>query len=538
MIEILDCTLREAPIDSMMFGKKLISQFLFGLEAVGVNIIECGFLKDEEHIEGSTIFSKVEEIAPYLCNKKADTMYVALVDYGRYNLEKLSDYTGESIDGIRVCFKKGQQNEVIAYAKKIMDKGYKVFIQHVDTLAYTDMEILQFIEKVNKLEPYAYSAVDTFGSMYMDDVRRVCNLINNNLKETIKLGFHGHNNLMSANANAQEFIDILEKKRDIMVDSSILGCGRGAGNANTELVITYLNNRYKKTYDLNELLDMIDSLMPRVRDKCNWGYSMPYVLSGLHGAHSFNVSYLLRKHNIKLKDLRSIIEKLDKEQKKFYDYNLLEKMYVDYFDKSIDDSDARNYIESFSNRKILVLAPGRSLVLEREKIENFIKANDPIVISLNTDMGNYKQDIIFFSSCNRYEYFTRSQKQGISDDMNYLITSNIKTKAENNEFIINYKSLIKYGWVNFDSSAVLLLRFLTEIGECKNIYFGGLDGFTEAKKENYFDENMVTDVTSQNLLVLTAEIREMLVDLKPDVLKKGVNVNFITTSIYEDIFEI
>ena len=154
-ISVLDCTLREAPIENLMWGENSVSRIIQGLENALTDIIEVGFLKNNEYADGSTSFQNVEQIRPYLKKKKRGTDYVALIDYGRYDLSKLSPYDGTSIDGIRICFKKNEVNDVLKFAEKIKNKGYKVCIQHVDTLAYSKDEILKFIEHINRFGPYA-----------------------------------------------------------------------------------------------------------------------------------------------------------------------------------------------------------------------------------------------------------------------------------------------------------------------------------------------------------------------------------------------
>ncbi len=290
-INLLDCTLREAPIKGLVLGHNYIKKFINALEISNIDIIECGFLKNMPHNPDSTIFQYVEEIEPYLQNKKEGTLYVALVDYGRYDLKYLSNYNGKSIDGIRICFKKEErfdvfeyakaikdkgykvffQNvdtmsysdielksidgiricfkkeerfDVFEYAKAIKDKGYKVFFQNVDTMSYSDIELLEVIERVNELKPYAYSIVDTFGAMYAEDLRHIYSIVNHNLDKDIILGFHAHNNLMLANANTQEFVNLACNEREINIDSSILGCGRGAGNSHTECLVEFLNKKF------------------------------------------------------------------------------------------------------------------------------------------------------------------------------------------------------------------------------------------------------------------------------------------------------
>jgi 4-hydroxy 2-oxovalerate aldolase len=533
-VNVLDCTLREAPIEGLLIGKNYIDKFIRGLERANIDIIECGFLKNSDYAEGSSIFNKVEDIRPYLKQKKHGVIYTALVDYGRYDLKHLSDYDGSSIDGIRICFKKGEQKQVIKYARAIKDKGYKIFIQHVDTLGYSDSEILDFISMVNELKPYSYSIVDTFGSMYANDVRRIYDIANHNLDKSIKLGFHAHNNLMLAVANTQMFVFLSDenKEREITVDCSILGCGRGAGNANTELVVSFLNSQYNGAYDLNELLDIIDFLMPAFQQKSSWGYSIPYFLSGIHGAHVFNVNHLLKRHNILFKDLRAIIGKIDDKQKKLYDYSLLEKLYVEHFNHSVDDIAAKRHLKNiFKNKKLLCLGPSNALNTERNKIADFICKEKPIIIGINNFIKDYPLDFIFFSGISRYSSFCQLHEK---KNIGLITTSNIKSRANHNELIINYLPLIKFGWVNIDSSAVLLLRLLINL-EVKNIYFAGFDGF--GKSKNYYNDELKTNMNEKDLLLLTKETKEMLADMKQSVKVKDIKIKFITKSQYSDIFQ-
>lgn len=526
-INILDCTLREAPIKDLIIGKEYIQKFINALENSNIDIIECGFLKDMGHREDNTIFQKVEEIEPYLSSKKQTALYVALVDYGRYNLKYLKAYDGKSIDGIRICFKKHEQDVVFEYAKEIKNKGYKVFLQHVDTLSYSDIELLNFIEKVNELNPYAYSIVDTFGSMYAEDLRHIYELVDKNLKNEIRLGFHAHNNLMLAVANSQFFISLANVKREITVDASVLGCGRGAGNANTELIAEFLNYKYGAKYNLDELLDIIDILMPKFKKECKWGYSIPYFLSGIHNAHVFNVNHLLKRHNIKSKDLRAIIEKLDDIQKKKYDDTVLERLYVEHFNNHIDDSKNINELKNIiKNKKVLLLAPGVTIKENKNKILYFINKEHPFVIAINNYMPEFPLDAVFFT--NQLRYFENIDK---IKNVKIMTTSNLKTNEDVMQF--DYMSLVKFGWINLDNSSVLTLRLFINLG-IKEFYFAGLDGYTIQNREYYYNENLTNPADEEIFELLVKETREMFQDIQKTT---TINVHFITPSIYEDIFQ-
>lgn len=533
-VRLLDCTLREAPVDGFFIGEDFMGSFVHRCERVGVDIIECGFLKDVEYIPGSNCFNDVGKIRDLISPKQTDTMYVALMDQGRYDPSGLALYDGTSIDGVRICFKHGQQDEAIRTAKTIQEKGYKVFIQHVDTLDYTDIEIINFIEQVNQIRPYAYAIVDTFGSMYEDDLKRLALLIDHHLDQGIILGFHAHDNLMLANANAQAFISLYAGKRSIIVDTSVLGCGRGAGNAHTELLAEYLNKKYHSRYDIDEILDLIDSVMPRLQIRCSWGYDVPYFLSGVHGAHVYNVDHLLRRHNITLKDLRAIIEKLDDRQKKTYDYKLLEKLYVEYFDRKVDDQKERAIFErALQGRPILLLAPGKTLKTERERIRVFIEKEDPVVVGINDKISDFKVGYIFFSSANRYNEYRRRDLGESGPSI--IITSNIHQEVRwKDEMVVDYGSLIRYGWVNLDSSMIMLLRLITGLG-IKKIHIAGFDGFSENNEENYYSTDLCTGMKKEDLILMTRENKEMLAEILEE--DPQIHIDFITDSMYEDVIK-
>lgn len=354
-VKLLDCTLREAPVGGLQWGSGFIKRFIRGLERAGIDIIEVGFLKDTEYIEGSTIFNSVSQIEEYI-PPRPKSEYVALVDYGRFDVATLKPNSGKSIDGIRICFKKGEQGLVIEYAKKIMQKGYWVSIQQVDTRGYSDDGILQFLEQVNQLKPRSFSIVDTFGSLYGEDAEYLYQLIHHNLDKDIMLGFHAHNNLMLAASNAQRFVMDLYGKRALVIDGSIHGCGRGAGNANTELLAGYINQKGYREYGMDCLLDMIDDVLPQLQEKGKWGYSIPYFIAGIHSAHVFNIDFLLSRHNIRSCDLWGIVNQLDDSNRKMYNYPLLDKLYADYFEHQTDDKKERQALkDEIGKREDLML---------------------------------------------------------------------------------------------------------------------------------------------------------------------------------------
>jgi 4-hydroxy 2-oxovalerate aldolase len=533
-VKILDCTLRDGGyVNDFNFGDEVIRGMLARLVNSKVDVIECGFLKDKEHETGSSSFACVEEIEAYIPENRKNSSIVAMIDYGRYDLSKLTPYNGRSIDGIRDCFFKKDRFEAMEVAREIMLKGYNVYVQPVDILGYSDVEILELIEKTNNINAYAFSIVDTFGSMFNEDLIRIFSLIDNNLKKNIAIGFHSHNNMQLSFALSQKFIELSQGKRPVTVDCTVLGMGRGAGNTPTELVLNYMNSKYTEyEYDLNEFFDLIDIYMAPIQKKYSWGYNIPNYIAGIYSSHVHNVAYLLDKHSINSKDMRILIESVEPQTRKRYDYDNLESLYIDYFNNKTDDVEAMNILQKkISGKKVMVLAPGKTLETHKKEIMESID-DKMIVISTNFVPLDYNVDFSFFSSQKRLDKNMEFRKEKLQK-ANLIITSNVNSDyLERKPLIVNYVSLIKRKkWKYFDISLILLLRLLNKL-DAEKVFLAGVDGFNA--ENNYSDNNqfLEANVSKDESKVIYMEMKDMIADIS-FTSKKGF-LNFITPSIYNE----
>lgn len=107
--QLLDCTLRDGGylVDGQ-FGENTIKDIIRSLTQARIDVVECGFLKNEPHQKDSTVFSEVEQVREYLPEDRGSTSYVLLADYSRYDADRLTPYDGTSVDGIRACFFKNE----------------------------------------------------------------------------------------------------------------------------------------------------------------------------------------------------------------------------------------------------------------------------------------------------------------------------------------------------------------------------------------------------------------------------------------------
>ena len=193
---LLDCTLRDgAYLLDKKFGDSNIRGIVSGLVKAGIDCIEIGFFQDEGAGDGKTVYLNSEDAKRFIPKEKNGCLFTVLADCSRYSVSNLDKCDGTSIDAVRECFFKGERSRAVENCKVIKDKGYKCFVQPVDILGYSDAELIDFLQEINNVEPYCLSIVDTFGSMYQDDLHRIFEIINHNLIPTCKVGFHSHNNM-------------------------------------------------------------------------------------------------------------------------------------------------------------------------------------------------------------------------------------------------------------------------------------------------------------------------------------------------------
>lgn len=467
-IKILDCTLRDGGyINNWNFGEETIYSVIEKLEAASVDIVEVGFLTEKSKDTDYTLFSSVKEVEQFM-PKTHNSMYVGMIAIGEKEIDpaKLAEYDGKSIDGIRLTFHQDEVEKAVAWAKIIKEKGYKVFMQPVGTIFYSDAELLQLVNKMNDLDPYAFYIVDTLGSMYRNKLLYMFYLVDSNLNPDIRIGFHAHNNLQLAFSNAQE-LSRIHTQRSLILDSSVYGMGRGAGNLPTELITQYINDNIEKKYDTTIVLDIYDENISLIRDEFEWGYSVPYDIAASYVCHPNYATFLLNKQTLVMKNIEEIIKLIPKQERAIYNKKLIEELYIEFQNRKIDDFEAVEQLtELLKGREILVLAPGHSLVDEYEKIKDFIDKENPFVISVNFFDRKYNVDACFVSNHKRIKSI---KSEILNDKETYaIVTSNMESPEFKNTILVDYYSYINEDEIVVDNAGLMLFNLLMKC-EVKNL---------------------------------------------------------------------
>lgn len=515
-VEMLDCTLRDgAYIVNAEFGSAAIKGIIKNMQDANIKIIECGWLKNAEHVYGTTFYHVPNDLKKYVSQKKKDCIYTVMIDWDRYDLEYLPPYDGQSVDAIRVVFPYGKAKEGVEVGKKILEKGYRVFFQAANTLAYSENDLIELASVVSETKAEALSIVDTFGAMYEEDLDKIMSILDRELDDSIALGFHSHNNQQLSFALSIRFIEWMNKnsKRRAVVDASLCGMGRGAGNATTELVANYLNRKQLGNYDMDMIMDSIDTYMQPFQENYEWGYSTPYFIAGMYCCHVNNIAYLINNHRTNAKDMRNIIQSLSSSDRKKYDYDLLERKYIENQNRVVDDEESVLKLKkAVEGKKVLLIAPGKRAVQEREKVEKYIAENSPVIIDVNAITEIYPVDYLFLINDVRYEY-AKNTYPDVFESCHKILLSSVKNTADTDESVINFSKVVKTGWEHFDNAVIYCLRLLDKLG-ITEVAVAGFDEFKEGYNSSYSDPYLPTVNSSIDYKKMNKEIKEMLADFE------------------------
>lgn len=529
-IKILDCTLRDGGyVNDWKFGKDNIKRIINRLNESNIEIIECGFLRDdiETFNFNSTNFCSFDDAIDldeslFL----SDRSYALMLLCEKYNMNNLSDKNQNYIDTIRLSFHKRDLKKAISDAKIIKNKGYNLFLQPTATMRYTDEEIIELIKICNtEMKPSSVAIVDTFGEMLSDDIIHYSKLFDKYLNKDIILSFHPHNNLQTAYSNALLFINNTSKDRDIVIDSSIYGMGRGAGNLCSELIIDYLNKKFDKNYQLSPILEVVDNILADIKKQNYWGYSLEYYLSAINHCHPNYCIYFSNKKTLTTYDLQLLVESISENKKTDFDKGYADELYYSYCNKDYDDNISYNRLrELIKDRKVLLLGPGKSLEENRDYINKLSNNKDEYFVIAVNNYLDYDVDAYFISNRKRYQDIC------LTNNTFYLFTSNINDNviSENKKIIFDYSNVLAREDVISDNSLLLILNILKKIYD-KGILLAGFDGYDYNQDKNYYKEDLLYLIDKNKVDELNRILNKYI-----NLYKKEMKIEFLTSSKYDD----
>ena len=281
-IKLLDCSIRDGGlINNWQFSDDFVRSNVDQLNQAGVDYIEVGYKATRSQFDpkefGKWRFCFDEDIKRIVEGIDLKSKLSTMVDIGRVEDEDILQQKDSPFSMIRVACYCKDIVKAIELGKMIMDRGYELSINIMAVSTNSEREIDEGLSDLAKTDfPLVY-VVDSYGNMYCEDVTMLVKKYRAALPGKT-IGIHTHNNRQLAFSNSiQAIVDGAN-----FVDSSVYGIGRGPGNCCTELMLTFLQN---PKFNLRPVLKLIQEHYLPLREKIEWGYIIPYMITGILNEH-------------------------------------------------------------------------------------------------------------------------------------------------------------------------------------------------------------------------------------------------------------
>lgn len=305
-IKVLDCTIRDGGLmNNHDFDLRFVREVYKALSQAGIDYMEIGYKNSKRLFNpkefGKWKFCEDSDINKVIEGIQSQTKISVMVDVDRVDLEDVLDKHESPVDMIRVATYVKDVDKAIYLANHFTEKGYETAVNIMAISRALDNELTECLQQLEKeCKAKIINIVDSFGSLYQETTEFLIKKAKSILK-TKEIGMHAHNNQQLAFSNTIEAI-IHDAN---YVDSTIFGLGRAAGNCPTELILGFLKN---PKYDIRPILDVISKEFIPLQKKIEWGYFIPYAITGILDEHPRSAIAL--RESDKKENYREFYEKL------------------------------------------------------------------------------------------------------------------------------------------------------------------------------------------------------------------------------------
>ncbi|MCP5462837.1 MAG: nucleoid-structuring protein H-NS [bacterium] len=305
-IKVMDCTIRDGGLmNNHQFDLDFVRDVYKAVSESGMDYMEIGYKNSRRMFSaeeyGLWKFCDDEDIYKVIQGVENGAKVSVMVDIGRVDIEDVKPAKESPVDMIRVACYAKDIDKAIAMVNHFHSIGYETTINIMAISRVLENELEEALvqaEKESKAD--VVYIVDSFGSLYQESVEYLMKKFKSILK-TKEVGMHMHNHQQLAFGNTIE--GIIHGAN--YLDATIFGMGRAAGNCHTELLFGFLKN---PKFDIRPVLDIIAKRFIPLREKIEWGYVIPYMITGMLDAHP-RTAIALRKTD-KKENYREFYESL------------------------------------------------------------------------------------------------------------------------------------------------------------------------------------------------------------------------------------
>ena len=473
-MRILDCTIRDGGYyTNWDFDQSLISEYCKSMEELPIEYIEVGYKSIPlKGYLGKYFYCPVyvlEELKNLMPSKKL-AVILNEKDIRPEHINKLLLPIKSFVTLIRMAVDPNNFERAVKLAKAVKALGFEVAFNVMYMSNWKkDSSFLDLLEGLDDTLDYFYM-VDSFGGILPNDVKEITQLVKS--KTNVPLGFHGHDNLHMGLINS---ITAIEEGCDI-IDATITGMGRGAGNLKMELLLTYLESQNKIKLNFNILGNVVASF-EELRKKHEWGTNLPYMFSGAYSLPQKEVMEWVSKRAY---SLNSIIQALHNQKENIS-----------------DNIKMPEFLEKKSIKTAIIIGGGESAKVHAKAIKQLIKLqrNDICIIHSSSKNANHYGSVPvkqFFCLVGNEGYRLNKVFNGelidkvhkcvlpaFPREMGTYIPEDLKKKTfelKRIDFIQKY----------FDSHFALALQTAIQIG-VKEVFLVGFDGYSDIVSNKEFE---------------------------------------------------
>ena len=519
--EILDCTIRDGGyINNWEFDTKLVREVYRALSKSGVEYVEIGFRGTEKHFDrkkyGKWRFTPEEQIREAI-NNIVGAKLALMADYGKIEIDDFCDANDSVVDLVRIAVHKDNLKGAITLLEQIKEKGYEVSLNVMGYANYSENERKYLVDLVKKVVLDYVCIADSYGSMFPDQIKPLFGPV---LEiPDIKVGFHPHNNLQMAFANSLEAI----RCGVHIIDSTIYGMGRAAGNLPTEIIISFLEKHGSERHNSIPVLNVIDRYFVTLQSDNKWGYQLPYMLSGMFQCHPSYAKSLIDYKEYRIEDIWKALNIIKLEDTVGFSRPHLDELINQgiigglskvtdkeawvsdnpraAYRRLVDDPEVP-YINRYDSRDFLIIANGPSLKEYAPKIEKLITKYNPVVLGGNYLGGLFKPHYHCFVNKKRFTSYIDTVApesklligQYITDEMVEEYTDRDYEKIYYIDAYADFQIEDGVITTNCRTVSVLLAGVAIAMG-AKRIFCVGMDGYIgqENKEFHFYSEKEEQD---------------------------------------------
>ncbi len=285
-IKVVDCTLRDGGlVNNFAFSDEFVKDLYRTNIKAGVDYMEFGYKASKEIFKkedyGKWKFCEEEDIRAVVGNNDFDLKISVMTDVGRTDFKNdILKKEDSVIDMVRTATYIHQIPAAIEMIQDAHEKGYETTVNIMAISKVREEELYNGLEILAESDVDVIYLVDSFGAFYPEQVRRLTDkYMDIAEKHGKKIGIHAHNNQQLAFANTIE----AASKGASLLDATVSGMGRGAGNCYMESLLAFLRN---PKYNLVPVMDFVEKYIRAEKEKGSvWGYDIPYLLTGVLNSH-------------------------------------------------------------------------------------------------------------------------------------------------------------------------------------------------------------------------------------------------------------